>query len=149
MQGKDYIGAGVGAMIFNDRGELLLAKRGKEAKNERGHWEVPGGSIEFGETMAEAVVREIKEELGIDIVVEQQLLALDHLIPDENQHWVTTPFIVRVKPGQSPKILEPHKCETIEWFALDNLPEPLSIATRLNIEVYEQHLNQRKKHAEN
>lgn len=148
MQGKDYIGVGVGAMIFNDRGELLLTKRGKRAKNERGHWEVPGGSIEFGETMAEAIVREVKEELGIDVVVEHQLLALDHLIPNENQHWVTTPFIVRVTPGQVPTILEPHKCEALEWFALDALPEPLSIATRLNVKVYEHHLNQRKYNAE-
>ncbi len=44
MQGKDYIGVGVGAMIFNDKGELLLAKRGQAAKNERGCWEIPGGS---------------------------------------------------------------------------------------------------------
>lgn len=146
MQGKDYIGAGVGAMIFNDRGELLLTKRGKAAKNERGCWEIPGGSIEFGETMAEAVVREVKEEIGVDVTVVEQLIALDHLIPEENQHWVTTPFIVRMKPGQTPTILEPEKCEAIEWFAPDSLPEPLSIATRLNAEVYKKYLK-RKPHA--
>lgn len=140
MQGKDYIGVGVGAMIFNDQGQLLLTKRGQACKNERGCWEVPGGSIEFGETMAQAIVREVKEELGINVVVEHQLLAIDHLIPDEGQHWVTTPFLVRVKRGQTPKILEPEKCDVIGWFALDDLPSPLSITTKLNVEVYRHHL---------
>ena len=142
MQGKDYIGVGVGAMIFNDRGELLLTKRGKAAKNERGCWEIPGGSVDFGETLAQAIVREVKEEMGVDVVVEHQLLAIDHLIPAENQHWVATPFIVRVKPGQTPKILEPHKCEAMGWFALTKLPSPLSITTKLNLKVYRYHLKQ-------
>lgn len=122
MQGKDYIGVGVGAMIFNDKGELLLTKRGQAAKNERGCWEIPGGSVDFGETLAQAIVREVKEEMGVDVVVEHQLLAIDHLIPAENQHWVATPFIVRVKRGQTPKILEPHKCEVMGWFHLTNSP---------------------------
>ena len=40
--GIDYIGVSVGAMIVNDGGEILLAKRSQNAKNERGCWEVPG-----------------------------------------------------------------------------------------------------------
>lgn len=146
MQGKDYIGVGVGAMIFNGRRELLLTKRGQACKNERGCWEVPGGSIEFGETMAKAVVREAKEELGVDIIVEHQLLAIDHFIPDEDQHWVTTPFLVRIKHGQTPKILEPEKCDAIGWFPLDDLPGPLSITTKLNLKVYRHHLKNKGKH---
>lgn len=142
MQGKDYIGVGVGAMIFNDKGELLLTKRGQAAKNERGCWEIPGGSVDFGETLAQAIVREVKEEMDVDVVVEHQLLAIDHLIPAENQHWVATPFIVRVKHGQTPKILEPHKCEAMGWFALNKLPSPLSITTKLNLKVYRYHLKQ-------
>lgn len=140
MQGKDYIGVGVGVMIFNERGELLMTKRGQACKNERGCWEVPGGSIEFGETMAEAAVREAKEEIGVDVIVEHQLLAIDHLIPNEHQHWVTTPFLVRVKRGQTPTIQEPEKCDGLGWFAVDDLPSPLSITTKLNLKVYRHHL---------
>ncbi len=135
-RGKDYIGVGVGAMIFNEQRELLLCKRGREAKNERGCWECPGGGIEFGETMAAAVKREIKEELGVDITLAQQLRAVDHLIPAERQHWVTSPFVASLAPGQTPKIMEPHKCDEIGWFALDNLPAPLSLATQLNLADY-------------
>lgn len=137
------MGVGVGAMIFNDKGELLMLKRGREAKNEQGRWEIPGGGVDFGETREQAIVREIKEEVGVDIVVEHQLLAIDHLIPDEGQHWVATPFIARIKKGQTPKILEPHKHEAMGWFQLDKLPEPLAITTQHNLESYEYHLKNR------
>ena len=87
-KGIDYIGAGVGAAIFNEEGKLFFTKRGQKAHNERGTWEIPGGSIEFGETCEEAVRREIKEENDIDIEVVELLGICDHIIPDEHQHWL-------------------------------------------------------------
>lgn len=42
-KGVDFIGVGVGAAIFNKDRKLLLGLRGKEAQNERGKWEIPGG----------------------------------------------------------------------------------------------------------
>ncbi len=140
--GADYIGVGVGAMIFNDAGELLMMKRSKAAKNEHGCWEIPGGSVDFGETLAQAIVREMKEEIGADVIVEQQLLSINHLIPGEGQHWVSTPFLVKIVPGQTAKIMEPHKCDGLGWFTLDKLPKPLAITTALNLEVYRHHLAQ-------
>jgi mutator protein MutT len=136
-QGKDYIGVGVGAMIFNDKGELLLKKRSGEVRNERGCWEIPGGAVKFGETMAQSIVREVKEEVNLNVVIVEQLMAFDHLIPDEGQHWVSTLFIVKPTQGQTPKNLEPHKCDGLGWFAIDNLPSPLSIVTKLKIEAYQ------------
>src|SRR5256886_4667062 len=47
-RGVDYIGVGVGAIIVDERGRLFLARRGPSAKNERGRWEFPGGSVELG-----------------------------------------------------------------------------------------------------
>lgn len=79
-------------MIFDEDGQLLLTKRGQGAVNERGCWEVPGGSIELGETRAEAVVREVMEELGVAVEVVEELHTIDHLIPVENEHWIATPF---------------------------------------------------------
>jgi mutator protein MutT len=133
--GIDYIGVAVGAMIFNGKRELFLTKRGKKATNERGCWEVPGGKINFGETLQEAIKREMKEEYGVDIEVTEQLPAADHLIPDEKQHWVPTTFLAKIKKGQKPKIMEPQKCDAIGWFTLDKLPQPLSIITKIDLEV--------------
>ncbi|NMB83945.1 NUDIX domain-containing protein [Candidatus Roizmanbacteria bacterium] len=133
--GIDYIGVAVGAMIFNGKRELFLTKRGKKATNERGCWEVPGGKVNFGETLQEAIKREMKEEYGVDIEVIEQLPAADHLIPDEKQHWVPTTFLAKIKKGQKPKIMEPQKCDAIGWFTLDKLPQPLSIITKIDLEV--------------
>ncbi len=85
-RGIDYIGLGVGAVIVDERGWLFLARRGPEAKNERGLWEFPGGSVEFGETMAQALRREMREEYGVEIEVGDLLDAVDHILPDEGCH---------------------------------------------------------------
>ncbi len=53
----DYIGVAAGAIIFNDKGEIFLSKRGQNSKNEKGCWETPGGSVEFGETLEQAAKR--------------------------------------------------------------------------------------------
>lgn len=127
-------------MIFNDKGEALMHRRGPKAKNELGCWQIPDGAVDFGETRAQAIVREVKEEIGVDVIVEHELLTTDHLIPDEGQHWVTTPFVVRVKEGQSPKILEPQKHEALGWFTLDKLPSPVAITTKHTLRSYQYHL---------
>jgi len=108
-KGIDYIGVGAGAMIFNSGGKVFLAQRGPKARNESGKWDFPGGSLEFGEKAEDAIQREIKEEFGINIEVLQLLDVIDHIIPEENQHWVSRTFIARHLEGE-PRILEPEKC---------------------------------------
>lgn len=136
-RGIDYIGVGVGAAIIDKQGRILIAKRGKKAKNERGKWEIPGGSVEFGETFENAIRREIKEELGIEIKIIELLGIFDHIIPEENQHWVSPTFICKIVKGK-PKILEPEKCDEIGWFNLKEVKKiPLSIITKHDISLLE------------
>jgi len=134
-KGIDYIGVGVGAAIFNSKGELFITKRGKEAKNERGKWEIPCGSVEFGETFEQAIKREIREELGIEIKIIELLGICDHIIPDEKQHWVSPTFICKITRG-IPEIKEPEKCEQIGWFTLNKAEQlPLSIVTTYDVSL--------------
>ena len=135
-KGVDYIGVSVGAMIFNGKGELFLSKRSKAAKNEHGCWEAPGGSVDFGESLEEAVKREMKEEYGVGLEIIEQFPASDHLIPKEGQHWVATTFLATLKKGQQPQIMEPEKCDAIGWFSLDKLPRPLSLITKMGLKKY-------------
>jgi 8-oxo-dGTP diphosphatase len=134
--GIDYIGVAVGAMIFNENNELFLSKRSQKCKNEKGCWEVPGGGVNFGEKLVDAIKREMKEEYGIDIVIVKQFPAADHIIPHEKQHWVPTTFLAKLNKGNEPKIMEKGKCDAIGWFSLDKLPSPLSIITKLDLEYY-------------
>lgn len=132
-KGIDYIGVGVGAAIFNDEGKILLSLRGKEAKNEKGKWEIPGGSVEFGETFKKALKREIKEEIGVEIEIIKLLYICDHIIPEEHQHWVSPTFVCKITKG-TPKVLEPKKCEKIGWFSIQEAQKlPLSIITKHDI----------------
>lgn len=134
--GVDYIGVSVGALIFNERGELFLSKRSMKARNEKEKWEAPGGMVHFGETREEAVKREMKEEFGVDLILQEVLQVFDEILPTDKQHWVATTFIAKVEDGQEPKILEPEKCDAIGWFALDSLPKPLSMVTTADVVRY-------------
>lgn len=132
--GSDYIGVGVGALIFNDKGQIFMGKRGPKARNEQGKWEIPGGAVEFGETLEEALVREVFEEYGIKIAVERLFQVCDHILKDEKQHWVSPTYICRHVSG-SPCINEPEKCTDFGWYSPEEaLKLPLSMVTLQDIQ---------------
>jgi len=139
-RGVDYIGVGVGAIIVDNQGRLFLARRGSKAKNERGLWEFPGGSVEFGETMAAALQREMREEFGIEITVGKLLDVVDHILKAERQHWVSPTFLCTIASGE-PEIKEPEKCAEIGWFRPDAVPQELTQITRENLAHYVKQIN--------
>ncbi len=134
-RGIDYIGVGVGAVLVDEQGRLFLAQRGPRAKNERGLWEFPGGSVEFGETLAAALRREMREEYGIEIAVGELLDVVDHILEDEGQHWVSPSFICKIVSGE-PTICEPEKCSEIGWFEVGAMPAGLTRVTQANLKHY-------------
>jgi len=127
--GIDYIGVGCGAFIVNDKREVLLTKRAPKSKNEVGTWNKIGGAIEFGETVVEALQREVAEEIGVKLKDIEFLSYTDHIIPNEKQHWVGLNFIARIKEGE-PTNLEPRRNEQMRWFEFDNIPNNLAIPTK-------------------
>lgn len=133
--GIDYIGVGCGALIVNDKKETLLLKRGAESRNQAGFWSKPGGTVEFGEKIEDAIKREIKEELGVEIELIEFLGFTNHIMKEENQHWLSISYLARITKGE-PKNLEPEKHDEIRWFKFDNLPEKLAQTTSEIIEEY-------------
>jgi len=93
---------GVGAIIMHE-GKLLLVKRGVEPG--KGRWSIPGGVVELGERVRDAVVREVKEECGLDIevVVDRPIDVIDSMVMDENNrlkyHYVLLQFLARPRGG--------------------------------------------------
>lgn len=133
-KGVDYIGVGIGAVIVNGNGKVFLSKRGPKAKNERGKWECPGGALEFGESFIHCIKREIMEEFGCEIEPITMVEPVNHIIPEENQHWVALAYICRLTQGV-PRILEPEKSEQIGWFTFSEMERmDLSSATHERLE---------------
>lgn len=124
--GKDYIGIGAGVLILNeDESKTLLLLRSKNTKNEPGTWSRPGGTIEYGETIEESLRREVREEVGIEITNLEYTNIVDHFIPERNEHWISLGYKAKIAPSQTPRNMEPNKCDDLRWFAKDELPSNL------------------------
>ncbi len=123
-------------MIFNDTWEVLVTQRGEKAKNEVGMWDFPGGAVEFWERCEDAIKREIREELGIDIEIIELLEVVDHIIAHEGQHWVSVSYIAKYLCWEI-MILEPEKMSRYEWKDITCIEESqMTLASRQNLRTY-------------
>lgn len=126
-RGVDHIGVVVCAIVHDGRGKILLMKRGKGARDEHGCWDICAGALEFGESVDEAIEREMMEELITKPLDTVFLTVGDaHRVNYEGQktHWVYLLHAVRVDP-KTAKLGEPHKFDEIGWFNLKTLPSPM------------------------
>ena len=113
----------VDLIIVTDDG-LLLAKRQNEPA--KGEWFVPGGRIQKGESLEEAVYRVAREELSVDVVIEEELGAYDHLYETADvaadvggKHYVAHGYVVR---PESDTITLDKQHSDAQYFDLDALP---------------------------
>lgn len=92
---------GVGAVVV-DAGRVLLIRRGKEPL--RGRWVVPGGTVELGETLEAAVIRELKEETGLDVRPLELVTVFDRIAREPgggvSYHYVIVDFLCERTGGR-------------------------------------------------
>jgi len=132
-RGKDFIGVGVGAVLINMNEEILLLLRKKSP--EVGCWTIPGGTVEFGETIEDAILRELKEELGIESKIIKLLRVTNHILKEEGVHWVSPAFLVKLLNG-TPTNKEPESHSDINWFPVNALPKNITLTTKLALQSY-------------
>lgn len=101
--------------------EILLALR-KNTGYKDGEYELPGGHVEADEDLMKAMVREAKEELNIN--VKEDDMKIEHILHHYKGNRLK--FIISAQKYEGNlQTGEPDKCERIEWFSLNNLPENL------------------------
>jgi 8-oxo-dGTP pyrophosphatase MutT (NUDIX family) len=148
-KGKSYVGVSTAVAIFNRRGEIFMAQRSKNARDEHGRWDVCGGGLKWGETIEDNMVREMYEEFGVRTkeplhsIGVRQAFRTDQF--GDKTHWICHDHIV-VLPDEEAKIVEIKETDMFDdcgWFDLDNLPSPLhsvindDLVARLKLAVYE------------
>ncbi|HEL2734898.1 TPA: NUDIX domain-containing protein [Streptococcus suis] len=111
--------------IFGVRATALIIKDGKIflTKDYKDRYYTIGGAIEVNEVAADAAVREVKEELGIDSRVNQLAFVVENQFTHEDRDFHNIEFHFIVEPiGEMPeKMIEGQLKQTCEWIALDNL----------------------------
>lgn len=129
---KNYPKVGIGVMIQNEKGEVLLGLR--KGSHGSGEWSFPGGHLEIGETLFETAKRETKEETNLDINKFELISVADEMryLKSDGKHYLNI-GVKGLYEGGKPVIMEPNKCEKWKWFNLDSLPSNLFEATELVI----------------
>lgn len=112
---------GVGAIIIDkDRRRVLLIKRGREPA--LGRWSLPGGLVDVGETLTDALRREVLEETGIAVTVGPMVETLDRIIYDDagrvRFHYVLVDYLCAVGADEP---LGASDAEEARWFEIERL----------------------------
>jgi len=92
---------GVGGVVVRD-GRALIIRRGKEPLF--GRWTVPGGTVELGETLEEALVREMEEETGLHVEPVEILTVFDRIQREDGRvvyHYVIVDYLCRWRSGEA------------------------------------------------
>jgi mutator protein MutT len=112
---------GVGAVVLDAR-RVLLIKRAHEPL--KGQWSLPGGRVELGETLEQAVAREVQEETGLDVDVGPIVDVLDRITRDEDgrveHHYVLVDFVCRPSGGI---LSSASDADAVEWAPLEALAD--------------------------
>lgn len=112
---------GVGIIVLRE-GRVLLGLR--SGSHGSGTWSVPGGHLEFGETIEQCAAREVLEETGLVIEDVKPGPYTNDVFTDEGRHYVTIYVTARSDSGE-PRVMEPSKCSRWQWFRWSELPSPL------------------------
>lgn len=112
---------GLGVLIFKD-GKILIGKR--LSAHGEGVWAPPGGHLENGESLEECAKREVLEETNLEIGNIKIGPLTNDIFKETKKHYITC-FMLSNEIKGLLKVLEPEKCESWQWFDLNNLPSPL------------------------
>lgn len=107
-------------LVLVEKGKVLLSRRFQTGYMD-GHYSLPAGHVDEGETIEDCLVREVKEEIGIEI--KKPDIKLTHVMHRKEDDIRLDFFYQASKYEGEIKNKEPNKCDDLNWFKLNQLPE--------------------------
>lgn len=125
---KEHIVTSVVAVIINDCNEVLLTRRNIPPFQDM--WVMPGGKIDLGEPIIDALKREVIEEVGLEVAVDGLIDVFEHLTPgDDNCHFIILYY--RCRPVHCDTSHNEHEVAEAVWVNRDELTSyPMPDGTR-------------------
>lgn len=106
------------AAVIRNSGRFLLCTR-PDGKSMAGYWEFPGGKVKVGESDGECLRREIKEELGIDVLPLDRIYSLRHRYPDKEVEL----YFYRCALVDCSAAIKPLEGQKMQWAKAENLAD--------------------------
>ncbi len=130
-KGKSFVGVTTAVAIFNRKGQIFLAQRSQNARDEHGRWDICGGGLKWGTRIEDNIRREMKEEFDavssspLEFIGIREAFRTDEA--GDKTHWVATDYAVILSEAESDgvKIIETDIFDDSGWFYMDKLPSPL------------------------
>jgi 8-oxo-dGTP diphosphatase len=121
---KKYTGKTSTAIIPYEPNKILLIKRNTVPF--KGYWALPGGRVDPGETVEQTIIREVKEETGLDVTIERKIGEyIEQGVKDGVEYeYYPTCFLVKPVGGEIKK--QESEIQEIKLFSLNELPKPLA-----------------------
>jgi len=107
------IGVSQKAIVFNEEGRFLVLRRTSSAPFNPNEWDFPGGELAFGEDVAKGIIREIKEESGLE-VKDLKPFDVESHINEEGDFWVTIAYTAK---AISNKVALSFEHDEFKWLA--------------------------------
>lgn len=123
----NFATVGVRAMIFNQKNEILLVKH-----TYQNGWYIPGGGVKTGETVLDALLRELKEEIGLTVLSEPEFFGIYY----NNYLGVNDYPVIYIIRDFKIESAKSNEIESIEWFPINQLPNNISPGTKRRIDEF-------------
>lgn len=110
--------------IYNNKGELLVQKRSKQKKNFPCLWDMPcAGHVSAGESIIQGLIREVKEEIGIDIKENDCKFVFEYLM--ESAKEIGQVYFIKIDKKEDEFILQEEEVELVKWVSFKDFKELL------------------------